>query len=130
MNGASPARERRNAIAAQRLAAAPAPVVIRTRRSLLERIGAAVEAPFVALAARWHLRSLQSRRESLLCAHLATCDELSALKSLKFAKPWQSTPTLDERIKATAKDCSKFAGEVEAVEKQIEALIKSRLETQ
>jgi hypothetical protein len=100
MNGASPARERRNAIAAQRLAAAPAPVVIRTRRSLLERLGAAVEAPFVALAAWWAAGKARSELAGLDADISELHDAISFDEAhvFRLRQRYASSPVLQERL--------------------------------
>lgn len=100
MNGASPARERRNAIAAQRLTAAPAPVVIRTRRSLLERIGAAVEAPFVALAAWWATGKARSELAGMDAdiAELSRSVSFDEAMAFRLRLNYERSPVLQERL--------------------------------
>lgn len=116
MTGASPARARRNAIASQRLAAAPE--VIPTRPSLMARLR------------RWlEVRQLRARRESLAASYMSICDELSILSAQKFATCWIKTPTLDARIFAAEQDLSQITSELGDLDYQISALCGKPINT-
>ena len=118
MTGASPARVRRNAIASQRLAAAPE--VIPTRPSLIERFR------------RWlEVRQLRAHRESVVAAYMSAQEELSFLRAKKFELPWVwlMTPMLDAQILAAEKDISAYESKLEELDSQISALCGKPINT-
>lgn len=79
---------------------APAPVVIRTRRSLLERIGQAVEAPFVALAAWWAAGKARSELAGMDAdiAELSRSVSFDEAMAFRLKLNFQRSPVLQERL--------------------------------
>jgi len=81
-------------------------VVIRTRRSLLERIGAAVEAPFVALAAWWAAGKARSELAGLDSDISELHDAISFDEAHVFRlhPRYESSPVLQERLARNRKE--------------------------
>jgi cell division protein FtsB len=95
MNGASPARARRWAIAQQRMGQ-----VIPTRRGLLERIGAAVEAPFVRLAAWWARGKARAELAGMDSdiAELHDAISFDLAHVFRLRQRYEASPVLQERL--------------------------------
>jgi hypothetical protein len=90
----------RNCVQGRFCTCAPAPVVIRTRRSLLERIGAAVEAPFVALAAWWAAGKARSELAGLDAdiAELHDAISFDLAHVFRLRQRYEQSPVLQERL--------------------------------
>jgi hypothetical protein len=77
-----------------------APVVIKTRRGLLERIGAAVEAPFLVMAAWWAAGKARSELAGLDAdiAELQDAISFDLAHVFRLRQRYEASPVLQERL--------------------------------